>query len=289
MLNQRGFTLLEMALFIAVLGVLLSFSHQAWVQTQQLTKSEQNQQQLHAIKQALLNHLKVNHFLPCPDTDQDGYENRRANGTCQKDFGPLPYLNLGGIGHQDAYGQPFLYATNRYSDSNTASNNSRMLCRSASAFARSGSYINELFYCPSIQQSFCLESQCESACNGICQSQQIQRDQPPYLHRITPPLGTSTALLGALRVCGGQLQSCTSSSALSKLAGNLLPVVIVSFGANGAPTWKDCQQAHPLEQENCDGDGYFLQHPISEQFDDQLAWLTIFELKQTLRDQINWH
>jgi hypothetical protein len=46
-------------------------------------------------KEALLSFVKINHFLPCPDTDQDGKENRNNDGSCEATVGNLPWQDLG--------------------------------------------------------------------------------------------------------------------------------------------------------------------------------------------------
>jgi len=47
--------------------------------------------------------------LPCPDTDNDGRENREADGTCAAHEGNLPWAELG-LGRQDAWGNALRYA-----------------------------------------------------------------------------------------------------------------------------------------------------------------------------------
>jgi prepilin-type N-terminal cleavage/methylation domain-containing protein len=289
MLKQHGFSLLELTIVLAVFAIILSYSHQAWIQNHQISKSRSNAIQLEQIKQALLTHLQTHYYLPCPDTDHDGQENRKANGTCQQDRGALPFLELGGIGQSDVYGQAFHYATNTFSDSNTQANNMRLICRSSSMFARTGQITNELNLCEDDQKIYCLSSQCSSACPGICDtSHELERSTPPYFHRITPPLGTSTSFYGALRVCAPEASTCAGGTALSQVSANLVPLVVISFGANGGATWQDCANANTEERENCDGDRYFHQRPISDTYDDQLTWITIFEAKQALNHLIDW-
>lgn len=291
MLRQRGFSLIELTVALLILGILLNYGYQAWSSTIQQEKLQQNQQQLEVIKNALLNHLKIHYHLPCPDTNSNGFENRKANGSCQKNYGTLPFLELGGINKNDVYGQPFLYAANQNSSSSTVANNMYKLCSSSSVFAKSGSYSNIISYCPDNQQLYCTNKQCENVCGtDLCNNNfELPRNQAPYFHRMTPPLGTSTAAHGALKVCSFQTDTCHNKTALSNLSANLVPAVIVSFGANGAQTWQNCQSANPVEQENCDNDAYFHQHPISKQFDDQLIWITIFEVKHALNHLIDWN
>lgn len=48
------------------------------------------------------------HYLPCPDTDFDGIENRTA-GTCDSSQGLFPFVELG-TGNQDAWGNHLHYS-----------------------------------------------------------------------------------------------------------------------------------------------------------------------------------
>lgn len=57
-------------------------------------------------------------YLPCPDTDGDGKENRPSpqNAECLQSQGYLPWVNLG-VGSQDAWGNRLWYeVTDPYSD-----------------------------------------------------------------------------------------------------------------------------------------------------------------------------
>lgn len=287
--TQLGFSLLEIAIALLIIGLLIQTASSGLSQQHQLTKYKTTENQLASIKSALLGHLTTNHYLPCPDTNGNGRENRKANGACQAHQGQLPYLELGGIGHQDEFNQPFFYAINTHATSNTQANNHRLTCRSASLFANSGQIENTLYYCEDDQRYHCLESQCGHYCNTLCQQRTLERNQPPYFSDITPPLGTSSALNGALRLCGPLASSCNNTTALSRLIANQIPAIVISFGENGAQTWQNCQSAQNREQQNCNGDRYFQLDPYSDQFDDQMIWLTMHEIKALTTNQIYWH
>ena len=49
------------------------------------------------------------HYLPCPDTDFDGLENRTAAGTCVSPRGLFPFVELG-TANQDAWGNHLHYS-----------------------------------------------------------------------------------------------------------------------------------------------------------------------------------
>ena len=57
------------------------------------------------------------HYLPCPDTDFDGLENRTAAGTCVSPRGLFPFVELG-TANQDAWGNHLHYSvTPEYANS----------------------------------------------------------------------------------------------------------------------------------------------------------------------------
>lgn len=115
-----GFTLIEMALVLLVItlllgGLLVPLSTQLDQRNVTLT-----QKQLDEIKEALVGYALQNRYLPCPDTDGDGGQNRSVppatQGTCLAYEGALPWADLG-VGETDAWGNRFLYrVTPAFSD-----------------------------------------------------------------------------------------------------------------------------------------------------------------------------
>jgi prepilin-type N-terminal cleavage/methylation domain-containing protein len=53
--------------------------------------------------------ISSRHFLPCPDTDGDGIENRNSVGNCTQNTGWFPWVTLG-VAAQDAWGNRLNYA-----------------------------------------------------------------------------------------------------------------------------------------------------------------------------------
>ncbi|MBE0494577.1 MAG: prepilin-type N-terminal cleavage/methylation domain-containing protein [Thiomicrospira sp.] len=295
--TQKGFSLLEMALALLLVGILIQSVTSMLVQNKQHQTYKQTEQELQNIKQVLLSYIQINQFLPCPDTNGNGLENRETDGQCSADQGSFPYLEFGGIGQKDEFGNPYFYATHTDTTNNDEIRNS---CFSASLFANSGSFSLQLYERKDDKTRHCTLDQCQKSSEKDPDSKEyimvecdtldiISRTQAPYFNTLTQPLGTTTALNGALRVCGQDSTSCVYGTGLSKLSGNHLPLVVISFGQNGAQTWQDCNQASDREQENCDSDRYFQQQPIDQDFDDQLIWITMHEVKALLSQHINWH
>lgn len=121
-LNNKGFTLVEIAIVLVIVGLLLAaFLTPLRAQLSQRDNTE-TRNKLSDINEALLgfaiSHTAVNGkpYLPCPDTDGDGAENRVAN-LCISVVGGLPYRDLGLVS-TDSWGRNFIYrVTQTFADS----------------------------------------------------------------------------------------------------------------------------------------------------------------------------
>lgn len=108
--TQRGFSLVEMAVVLVIMGLLLAMVMTP-LRAQRASKAQhQTETALLEAKQALLGHALIHRYLPCPDTDAtpDGWENVKADGGCQKSEGILPWQNLG-VTPADAWGRLWRY------------------------------------------------------------------------------------------------------------------------------------------------------------------------------------
>lgn len=104
--SQRGFTLLEMAIVMVVLGLLLGGMLIPLSTQMEKKDRDETERALEEIKDALIGYAMANGRLPCPDTDNDGIIN--MSGTCSNQQGTIPWVDLG-VGKEDAWGQPFTY------------------------------------------------------------------------------------------------------------------------------------------------------------------------------------
>ena len=130
---QSGFTLIELAIVLFILGLLLgAILPPLAAQIDQKTR-EKTQAQLDEINEVLLgfmlnsNNVLSKNRLPCPDctdtsgncsgmTDNDGIEDILAGDNCATEVGNLPWVTLGVKGTDD-WGQRFIYrVTNDFSD-----------------------------------------------------------------------------------------------------------------------------------------------------------------------------
>jgi prepilin-type N-terminal cleavage/methylation domain-containing protein len=108
-LKQRGFTLIEIAVVLTIIGIVLGgflMPLGAQIEKGQRKNTEKN---LLAIVEALLGFTMASNRLPCPDVDGDGLEDRQGSPLqCQQTRGSLPYATLA-TESADAWGRAFTY------------------------------------------------------------------------------------------------------------------------------------------------------------------------------------
>lgn len=109
-----GFTLVEMAVVLVIVGLLLGGLIVPLTAQMEMRDRQQAQNDMANIKQAILGyaltHLAADGkpYLPCPDTDGNGTENRNNLGSCSKQEGGLPWADLG-LPSNTPWGAPYFY------------------------------------------------------------------------------------------------------------------------------------------------------------------------------------
>jgi prepilin-type N-terminal cleavage/methylation domain-containing protein len=107
MKTSTGFSLIEMAVVLLIIGLLIggflsplssSLTHQ---------KIKLTQQSLEEIKEALLGFAIIYQRLPCPASNENGIALNVGDTNCNKE-GYLPWADLG-VGRYDAWGKTFRY------------------------------------------------------------------------------------------------------------------------------------------------------------------------------------
>ena len=128
-MKHSGFSLIELAIVLFILGLLLGTLLQPLSQSIEQDERQETQDQLEEIKEVIYGFAIRNNRLPCPDCrsdtegtcdagdSDDGLEDREgANNTCESSVGNLPWTTLG-VKETDAWDQHFTYrVTNSFAD-----------------------------------------------------------------------------------------------------------------------------------------------------------------------------
>ena len=122
---EYGFSLVEMAIVLLIIGVILGGLLGAIGQSTENTRRLEAKSKLREIEEALYGYAQVQGRLPCPgDDDTNGAEDlgsgTTANGDCGRYYGLLPNATLGLAGGVDdngflldPWGNPYRYAVGR--------------------------------------------------------------------------------------------------------------------------------------------------------------------------------
>lgn len=115
--NQAGFTLVELAIVLVIVGVLLGGFIGTLSSRIESTQRSNAQDQLEDIKSALLGYASAKGRLPCPTTTTGGGEEQPAGGSCTIQHGFVPGRTLGLSGAYnfddlllDTWGNPIRYS-----------------------------------------------------------------------------------------------------------------------------------------------------------------------------------
>lgn len=92
---ERGYTLVEVAVFLVVGGLLITVLVQLLPKFQHVLEGKAQQVGLEALNEAVIGFALVNSRLPCPDTDNDGDEDCGGGAV-----GTLPFTTIGVADHK---------------------------------------------------------------------------------------------------------------------------------------------------------------------------------------------
>lgn len=124
-MKTKGFTLLEVAIVLVIVGLLLAGGVNLLSGSADTSKYKQTQNELQEVKEALITYFIQNGgVLPCPDIHNDvtnasygqaDYNSGSANagGVCTNYEGWLPHTTLGIGGGGDAWGERYKYVVSR--------------------------------------------------------------------------------------------------------------------------------------------------------------------------------
>lgn len=276
--EQKGFTLIEVAitlLVIAGISTTVLLVYQSVLDTNAKLKEQQN---IYQISKSMNTFLAVNSFIPCPDTDGDGLENRTIASTgefeCADREGGLPFNDLG-VKEKDAWGNPYYYRVHQRAESATYVND---ICEPASVLGRSGPRSKaDLWLCPDTNIYYCADStssnNCDSVCSSLCTNSTDPRPSSnvtsaPFFHLATPPYGT---------VAGSYNLEVTDE--VGNQVDEGVVAVVISWGNNGSSVNRDnCTNGSVNELENCDDDRDFV-NTITGENRDFMTWVTVNQAK----------
>jgi prepilin-type N-terminal cleavage/methylation domain-containing protein len=119
-MKQRGFTLIELAIVLVIITILvggLAVPLSAQIKARRVAETRQT---LEEARNAIIGYAMTHQtssspprpYLPCPDNDGDGIEDRTVTGGCASasGIGWFPWVTLG-TAAQDAWGNRLLYAS----------------------------------------------------------------------------------------------------------------------------------------------------------------------------------
>jgi prepilin-type N-terminal cleavage/methylation domain-containing protein len=112
--SNFGFTLTELAIVLVIVGLMLSAIIPPLSAQQDQRNYSETQQWLNEAREALVGYamthtaLDGKPYLPCPDTDDDGKENRPGT-TCTSQEGRIPWSDLG-VSRWDSWSNRIRYS-----------------------------------------------------------------------------------------------------------------------------------------------------------------------------------
>ncbi|MDG6779110.1 type II secretion system protein [Thiomicrorhabdus sp. zzn3] len=246
---QKGFTLIEIAIVLAILGILFGAGFTGLGAYMDNANQAHTMGNLKVTKRALLDFVMVNKYMPCPDTDTpaDGKENRAADQSCSGSVGTVPFddIGLGAAVTSDDWGNLFGYGVN----TNVVN------------VADIGDSTDSASY--------------------------FGNQSPPVFTLQTPPTTDNPLVPESYTVCKKDTNACDAATA-SHVEVSAIPAVIVAFNENGSATsLLGCNGGDRgvRETENCNADLLLWKGRFdNDEYDDQMVTISGYEIKQ----QITW-
>ncbi len=250
--RQQGFSLVEMAIVLVILSVLIGAGFSTMGAYLDNAKQSHTMGSLENTKKAILNYVKVNYYMPCPDTNNDGNEDRVSGLACSSSVGTVPFnsIGLGAAIVSDDYGNVFAYGVDTGVTTATSLTNKDL----------PASYFSNTVNSSGDFPAFRLE---------------------------TPPTSSNPDVATSYTVCKKSAAACDATP--SNVEVNSIPAIIVAFNENGAATvLNGCNAETGNEAENCNNDLFVWKKFFSDgAYDDQLVTISGYEIKEQVLDLLN--
>ncbi|WEJ62259.1 type II secretion system protein [Thiomicrorhabdus lithotrophica] len=255
--KQNGFSVVELAIVLGIIGIVFVGAISGLGEHRSTAKQLESQKNQANIKDQLIKFAVINKYLPCPDTDGDGAENRvlatvagASVNVCSADNGTVPYVDIGmkRADAQDAYGNFIRYAINRDADDAV----SGVICNNTSSAS---------FFCNSTPGTAIFNM------------------------TLTPPVSGDRGV-GNYYICNENTNTCSGTPAPNNLVSDSAVVVLVAYNEDGASTLAACGSATGANAENCDIDDYYHQQQLTSAsgsfFDDTILSISGYEIKSEI-------
>ncbi|WP_157753554.1 type II secretion system protein [Thiomicrorhabdus chilensis] len=276
-MNQKGFSIIEITIGLLILTLVLAGFNGIFGLVFDTDHKMEEQKNMARIHDSMRTYLSVNAYVPCPDTDGDGLENRSVSSgveVCVDREGTLPFNDLG-VPEKDAWGNPYYYRVHQRAESSTYVNDS---CEPASVLGKAGTRSQaDMWLCPDTNIYYCADITASSNCNDVCSSTCTNTTDPrpttnvtlpPFFHLATPPFG---GVSGSLNIIVNDENGNQKSEGVV--------ATVVSWGANGKEVNRDnCTGGTSDEMENCDDDRVFVDTQTGENRD-FVTWVTVNQAK----------
>lgn len=244
--KNSGFTLVEIIVMVAITGIISAGVLTAVNSMRESASYSKDQKLMEEIKLSLLRFAGVNGYLPCPDTDGSGRENRDMDQSCVSASGQLPYIDLG-THAANAFKHPFSYHINTFS-----TDENQLIDSSTSA-----SYFS----------------------NGNCSDTTTRNEQnAPCFKMSTPPAINNPGSGNYLILDGVSTTPIASNLPVVVISHG-------KNGCNGTSSFENQNCEPSLIQGFSSTAIYQSQHNKSgpNKFDDQVIWLSALEIKMADR------
>ncbi len=249
---QHGFSLIEVMIVLVIVGVLAAGVIVGLGEFRSVQSVKAGTEKIETLKTQLLTFGQVNRFLPCPDINFDGFEDRTGEA-CSSVVGTAPYVDLGLQREEvmDDWNRFIRYAVNRDAGNPTLVCDKRS---SASYFCNSGFGVNWFTFTD------------------------------------TPPLSADRGA-GNYFVCNEQASECNAVSVTDpvNLSAESASVVLVAFNQDGDQALNACASLQGANLENCDVDEFYHQarHTSVDGvfFDDIVDYISGYDIKRSMLGQ----